>query len=63
MLYLQMSQFDSRKWKKNIYPKKEKTKLNLESIKILDSLKKILSSPNNSSKKWVWEQYDQYCYG
>ena len=51
-----------RKWKKSIRPKK-KNNLNLEKIKILDSLKKILSSPNNSNKKWVWEQYDNTVMG
>ena len=47
-----------RKWKKNIFPKKPKIPENFKSLKILDSLKKILESPNNSEKSWVWEQYD-----
>ena len=33
------------------------------SFKILDSLIKILSNPNNSKKNWVWEQYDQTVMG
>ena len=47
-----------RNWKKNIFPKKPKIPENFKSLKILDSLKKILESPNNSEKSWVWEQYD-----
>ncbi len=53
----------SRNWKKNVLPKKEKNKIDLNNIKVLDSLKKILSSPNNSNKKWVWEQYDTTVMG
>ncbi len=52
-----------RKWKKNTLPKKQKFLENLEKIKILDCLKKILSSPNNSEKKWVWQQYDHTVMG
>tara|TARA_B100000029_G_scaffold172969_2_gene169427 strand:- start:1458 stop:3650 length:2193 start_codon:yes stop_codon:yes gene_type:complete len=51
-----------RKWKKSILPKKN-LKINFKSLKILDSLKKILTSPNNSEKSWVWEQYDQTVMG
>lgn len=47
-----------RNWKKNTLPKKTKIPENIKSLKILDSLKKILESPNNSEKSWVWEQYD-----
>ncbi len=47
-----------RKWKKSLISKKKNTIKNFKSVKILDSLKKILSSPNNSEKSWVWEQYD-----
>jgi len=47
-----------RKWKKNEVPKKVDIPKNIKSIKIFDSLKKILMSPNNSEKSWVWEQYD-----
>ena len=52
-----------RKWKKSILPKKKNLKINFKSLKILDSLKKILTSPNNSEKSWVWEQYDQTVMG
>ena len=34
-----------------------------QSKKLSDSLKKILISPNNSEKSWVWEQYDQTVMG
>ena len=44
-------------------PKKQKNQTNsLKEFKILDSLKKI-SSPNNSEKSWVWEQYDHTVMG
>jgi len=48
-----------RKWnKKKISNKRIKVK-NLKKIKILDSLIKILSSPNHSNKKWITNQFDQ----
>ena len=47
-----------RKWKKNLVNKSLKPKNNYKSYSIYDSLKKILISPNNSEKSWVWEQYD-----
>ncbi len=48
-----------RKWnKKKISNKRIKIK-NLKKIKILDSLIKILSSPNHSNKKWITNQFDQ----
>ena len=31
---------------------------NFKDKNILESLKKILTTPNNSHKNWVWEQYD-----
>ena len=37
--------------------------MDYKSFKISDSLKKILMSPNNSEKSWVWEQYDQTVMG
>ena len=43
-----------RKWKKSVLPKKIDTKINYKSLNIFDCLKKILSSPNNSEKSWVW---------
>lgn len=52
-----------RKWKKNIIPKKIKVKNDFKNLKILQCLKKILTSPNNSEKKWVWEQYDHTVMG
>ena len=36
---------------------------NFNSFNVSDSLKKILMSPNNSEKSWVWEQYDQTVMG
>ena len=53
----------NRKWKKNLNSKKIKTPKKLESLKIFESLKKILKSPNNSGKSWVWEQYDHTVMG
>ena len=47
-----------RKWKKNILPKNSEELKKNTNINILDSLKQILSTPNNSEKSWVWEQYD-----
>ena len=48
-----------RKWiKKKISNKKIEIKT-LEKIKIKDALIKILSSPNQSNKSWVTNQYDQ----
>ena len=53
-----------RKWKKTKLPKKNKIeKKDLKSLKILDVLKKILSNPNVTSKKWIWEQYDHTVMG
>ena len=53
-----------RKWKKSKLPKKikfEKKKIN--NLKIKDTLKKILSSPNICSKEWIWQQYDHTVMG
>ena len=52
-----------RKWKKSILKKNHKKKNDFKSIKLSDSLKKILSSPNNTEKSWIWEQYDQTVMG
>ena len=52
-----------RKWKKNLNSKKINLPKNFKSLKIYESLKKILMSPNNSEKSWVWEQYDQTVMG
>ena len=52
-----------RKWKKNSNSKKVNIPKDFKSLKILESLKKILMSPNNSEKSWVWEQYDHTVMG
>ena len=52
-----------RKWKKSVIQKKLNSRNDFKSFKIIDSLKKILMSPNNSEKSWVWEQYDQTVMG
>ena len=52
-----------RKWKKNLISKKKNLPKNFKSLKISESLKKILISPNNSEKSWVWEQYDHTVMG
>ena len=52
-----------RKWRKSIVPKKINSRKDFKSFKIIDSLKKILMSPNNSEKSWIWEQYDQTVMG
>ncbi|MBA1337796.1 MAG: phosphoribosylformylglycinamidine synthase [Pelagibacterales bacterium] len=52
-----------RKWKKNIISKKKIPSKNFTSLNLSDCLKKILTSPNNSEKSWVWEQYDQTVMG
>ena len=46
-----------RKWKKTSHRNNLLNK-KLKKINIEKSLLKILSSPNLSSKKWVWQQYD-----
>ena len=52
-----------RKWKKNLNSKKINPPNNYQSKKLYECLKKILTSPNNSEKSWVWEQYDQTVMG
>ena len=53
-----------RKWKKSKLPKKNKIdKTTFKSLKIKDTLKKILSSPNVCSKEWIWQQYDHTVMG
>ncbi len=49
-----------RKWKKSSFSKKN-NKNNY--LNLSESLKKILQSPNNSEKSWVWEQYDHTVMG
>tara|TARA_Y100000590_G_scaffold134767_1_gene154185 strand:+ start:10104 stop:12290 length:2187 start_codon:yes stop_codon:yes gene_type:complete len=52
-----------RKWKKNVPIKIDNKIKSFKDFKILDSLKIILSTPNNSHKGWVWEQYDHTVMG
>ena len=53
-----------RKWKKAKIPKKNKIKKeDLNNLKIIDVLKKILSNPNVCSKEWIWQQYDHTVMG
>ena len=53
-----------RKWKKTKLPQKLKfNKDAFKSISISDCLKKILSNPNISEKKWIWDQYDHTVMG
>ena len=52
-----------RKWKKSLEVKKISSPKYFQSKKLSDSLKKILISPNNSEKSWVWEQYDHTVMG
>jgi phosphoribosylformylglycinamidine synthase II len=48
-----------RKWIKKKLPEKKIDIKKLKKIKLEDALVKILSSPNQSNKSWVTEQYDQ----
>ena len=48
-----------RKWSKTKLPEKKIKIKDLRKVKLEDSLIKILSSPNQSNKKWITEQYDQ----
>jgi len=52
-----------RKWKKSLPSKKIKYKKDYKSLNIFECLKKILASPNNSEKSWIWEQYDHTVMG
>jgi len=53
-----------RKWKKTKLPQKLKlNKDNFKSLSLSDCLKKILSNPNISEKKWIWDQYDHTVMG
>ncbi len=52
-----------RKWKAKTPAKKEKLIKSFDKQDVLNSLKKILSDPNNCEKKWVWEQYDHTVMG
>ena len=48
-----------RKWIKTKLPTKNINIQDLKKIKLEDALMKILSSPNESNKSWVTEQFDQ----
>jgi phosphoribosylformylglycinamidine synthase subunit PurL len=48
-----------RKWTKAKLPEKKIKTKDLNKIKLEDALVKILSSPNQSNKTWVTEQFDQ----
>ena len=48
-----------RKWVKKKLNKKKVDIKKLKKIKIEDALFKILSSPNQSNKSWITDQYDQ----
>jgi phosphoribosylformylglycinamidine synthase len=52
-----------RKWKKGISSNKQKKPDKASYPKISEAFKKILESPNNSEKSWVWEQYDHTVMG
>ncbi len=53
-----------RKWKKAKLPKKNKIKKeDLNNLKIIDVLKKVLSNPNVCNKEWIWQQYDHTVMG
>ena len=53
-----------RKWLSTKLPKKLKlSKDNFKSLNLSDCLKKILSDPNISEKKWIWDQYDHTVMG
>jgi len=52
-----------RKWKKSLELKKIDLPKKFQSENLSKSLKKILLSPNNSEKSWVWEQYDNTVMG
>jgi phosphoribosylformylglycinamidine synthase II len=53
-----------RKWKKAKLPKKIKIKKeDINNLKIIEVLKKILSNANICSKEWIWQQYDHTVMG
>ena len=53
-----------RKWKQTKLPQKIKLKKDaFKSFNISSCLKKILSDPNISDKKWIWDQYDHTVMG
>ena len=53
-----------RKWRKTKLPQKIKFKKeNFKFLNLSDCLKKILSNPNITDKKWIWDQYDHTVMG
>ena len=63
-LLVENSPMYDRKWKKSKLPKKIKyDRSKLKNLKIKETLKKILSSPNICSKEWIWQQYDHTVMG
>ena len=48
-----------RKWTKVKLPEKKINTKDLKKIRLEDALVKILSSPNQSNKNWITEQFDQ----
>ena len=53
-----------RKWKKTKLPKKNKIKKeDINNLKIIEVLRKILANPNICSKEWIWQQYDHTVMG
>ena len=48
-----------RKWNKKKIPEKKINIKDLKKIKLEDALLKLLSSPNQSNKSWVTDQFDQ----
>ena len=53
-----------RKWKKTKLPQKLKFKKDeFKALKLSDCLNKILSNPNISDKRWIWDQYDHTVMG
>jgi phosphoribosylformylglycinamidine synthase II len=48
-----------RKWTKTKLPEKKTQIKDLKKIKLEDALLKILSSPNQSNKSWITDQFDQ----
>ncbi len=49
----------NRKWTKIKLPEKKISLKDLKKIKLEDALLKILSSPNQSNKSWITNQFDQ----
>ena len=48
-----------RKWTKTKLPERKNNIKNLKKIKLEEAFLKILSSPNQSNKKWITNQFDQ----